>query len=318
MWDEVEAVCTAVVGRRDWSPESEDGVERIFTDRPVTTQVLPRDKLVGVLYEHILKNYADQIDLNFGYEVTPIDFESGDGTNVVVRVSRCDIPSTARVNPSATSASAQASDKIETLCNPEESTIASTSLLIAADGTSRTIANCIEEDDKRHHASMNPIRRLFAGERFKVKRYKDDNQRIYKTVPMKIPEGWRPDLNYSARTKDGRVVFDALPANRNGEYCGVLLLREDDVLSKPNSDPKELRALFDESLPQFTDLVDDETIAQIARKLPSFLPAFRYVGPRLHQGHRTIILGDGAHTVKPYFGLGANSALEDVKVSIEM
>jgi len=34
----------------------------------------------------------------------------------------------------------------------------------------------------------------------------------------------------------------------------------------------------------------------------------------LHQGDRTVILGDCAHTVKPYFGLGANSALEDVSI----
>ena len=32
VWDAVEQVCTSVVGRRDWSPESEDAVERIFTD----------------------------------------------------------------------------------------------------------------------------------------------------------------------------------------------------------------------------------------------------------------------------------------------
>jgi 2-polyprenyl-6-methoxyphenol hydroxylase-like FAD-dependent oxidoreductase len=312
VWKEVEAVCTSVVGRRDWSPESEDGVERIFTDRPVTTQVLPRDKLVGVLYEHIQNNYADQIDLNFGYEVTPIDFESGDGTDVVVRVSKC-FPSAVRMNPTAAS-SPPVSDELDALCDPEESTIASTNLLIAADGTSRTIANCMEEEDKRSHAAMNPIGRLFAGERFKVTRYEDDNQRIYKTVPFKLPEGWRPDLNYSARTKEGRVTFDALPANGNGEYCGVLLLKGDDPLAKPDTDPKELRALFDESLPQFTALVDDATIEKIAKKPPSYLPAFRYVGPRLHQGERTVILGDCAHTVKPYFGLGANSALEDVKV----
>jgi len=39
----------------------------------------------------------------------------------------------------------------------------------------------------------------------KVTRYPDDNQRVYKTIPMKFPKGWRGDLNYSARTKDGRV-----------------------------------------------------------------------------------------------------------------
>jgi hypothetical protein len=41
----VSSVSTAVVGRKDWSPEA-DGVERLFTNRSYTTQVLPREKLV--------------------------------------------------------------------------------------------------------------------------------------------------------------------------------------------------------------------------------------------------------------------------------
>ena len=85
VWPEVEAVSTAVVGRKDWSPEAEDGVERIFTDRKVTTQVLPRDKLVGVLYQHVKNNYADQVEVMHGYEVSPIDFAAGGGQQVLVR-----------------------------------------------------------------------------------------------------------------------------------------------------------------------------------------------------------------------------------------
>lgn len=307
VWDAVERVCTSVVGRRDWSPESEEAVERIFTDRPVTTQVLPRDKLVGVLYQHILEKYADQIEIKFGYEVTPIDFAAGDGTEVMVMISKCH--DYARVNPS----SAQPSDKAQVLCDVDDSIIMSTNLLIAADGTSRTVANTMEKMDQERFESMNPVSRLFAGKPFRVTRYEDDNQRIYKTVPFKLPDGWRPDLNYSARSKGSRVVFDALPANRFGEYCGVMLLKGSDPLTQPDTNPKELRALFDENLPQFSTLVNDATIEAIAKKGPSFLPSFRYVGPRLHQGDRTVILGDCAHTVKPYFGLGANSALEDVK-----
>jgi hypothetical protein len=70
---------------------------------------------------------------------------------------------------------------------------------------------------------------------------------------------------------------------------------------------------MDESMPQFSDLLSDETIAAVAQKPVSYLPKFRYVGPRQHEGNSCVILGDCAHTVKPYFGLGANSALEDVE-----
>ena len=201
------------------------------------------------------------------------------------------------------------------LCEAEEPFHVVTNLLIGADGTSRTIANYMEEEDKKERMSMNPIQKMFAGKPFTVTRYVDDNQRIYKTVPLNLPADWRHDLNYSARTKGGRVTFDALPANRKGSYCGVLLLKKDDPMAAPDTDPKELRKLFMEDLPQFNDLVDAETMALVAAKPPSFLPGFRFVSPRLNQDDRTVILGDCAHTVKPYFGLGANSALEDVVVS---
>jgi len=60
-------------------------VERIFTDRPVDTQVLPRDKLVGVMHQHVLNHYASQIELNYGYEVSPEDFSADANTAVLVR-----------------------------------------------------------------------------------------------------------------------------------------------------------------------------------------------------------------------------------------
>ena len=47
-------------------------------------------------------------------------------------------------------------------------------------------------------------------------------------------------------------------------------------------------------------------------KPPSRLPVFRFAGPRLHRGASTVVLGDAVHSVKPYFGLGVNSAFEDV------
>ncbi len=117
---------------------------------------------------------------------------------------------------------------------------------------------------------------------------------------MKIPSDWRPDLNYSARTKDGRINYDALPADRNGNYCGVLLVKEHDEFANPNSDPVRLRALLDDTLPQFSTLLDDETVEEIAKKPVSYLPSFRYAGPRLNQGDRTLILGDCAHTVSEH------------------
>lgn len=312
VWDAVEERAVGVIGRKDWPPDSKEGVERIFTakDKHVTTMVLPRDKLVGVLHQHIVDNYAGRIELNYGYEVLPVDFEYKDGTAVLVEVAKC-TEEVARLNPSSVKTATE--EPVQILCDTDSATLLAADFLIAADGTVRTFANAMEAADRKRIAALPLLRRLGA-KPFHVKRYVDDNQRIYKTIPMKVPADWRPDLNYSARTKEGRINFDALPANNRGDYCGVLLLKKGDPLAAEDTNPQDLRQLLDEALPQFSALLDDETVATVAKKPVSYLPGFRYAGPRLHQGNRCVILGDCAHTVKPYFGLGANSALEDVVV----
>ena len=270
----VEAACTTVVGRKDWAPGS-GPVERIFEGRKFKTQVLPRDKLVSVLYKHVVDNYSKQVELNYGYEVKPIDFGNEESNTATVEIVKCDGKTEENLS-----------------CDVDSAIRISAGLVIAADGTARTVANDIEELDQKERQMMNPIQRILAGKAFRVKRYEDDNQRIYKTIPIKLPAGWRPDLNYSARSAGGRVNIDALPANSNGEYCGVLLLRKDDELAQPDGDAKKLRSELDALLPMFSEILDDDVVAQVAKKPPSFLPAFRFVGPRLHQGDHTIILGD--------------------------
>ena len=292
VWEDVKACCTAVPGRMDWAPDAgpEAGVERLFVDRPVNTQVLPRDKLVGVLHQHILRNYDGKIDLQYQKEVTPIEFDNEDGSSVLIGVSSCDSANTIGMKLD------------DTLCDVDRFELISTKLLIGSDGTQRNIANAMVKADKIKRTSMSLFERMRYGPTFHIKRYVDDNQRIYKTVPWKVPTKWRNDLNYSARSKDGRVFFDSLPADADGNQCGVLLLKRDDPLAQENSDPKELRVLFNEVFPQFSTQLSDEVIASIAKKRPSFLPSFRYAAPRLNQGDRTVILGDAIHTVKPYFG----------------
>eukprot|EP00555_Chaetoceros_dichaeta_P010260 CAMPEP_0198270948 /NCGR_PEP_ID=MMETSP1447-20131203/47229_1 /TAXON_ID=420782 /ORGANISM="Chaetoceros dichaeta, Strain CCMP1751" /LENGTH=683 /DNA_ID=CAMNT_0043963281 /DNA_START=151 /DNA_END=2202 /DNA_ORIENTATION=+ len=315
VWEDVKAVSTAIRGRKDWSPEAgpDEGAERIYVDKPVTTRVLPRDKLVGVLHEYIMTNYAATIELRYGYEVEPEDFAAEGNTAVSVRINRCS-DELRRLNPTSVSESGLVgqSDDDDALCDVYKSYTLSTKLLIGADGSSRTVANAMEREDEEKRESMNVIEKVFGETPFKVKRYIDDNVRVYKTIPMKVPSDWRPDVNYSARSKGARVNFDALPADKNGNYCGVFLISKDDEFAAAGCDTDGFRSLLDETLPQFSALLDDETVAAVAKKGPSLLPSFRYAGPRLHQGDHTLILGDCAHTVKPYFGLGANSALEDV------
>ena len=314
VWESVKQRCVPVLGRRDWQPEGpEEGVENIFSkkDKRTTTQVLPRDKLVGVLHSHICENYSDRIILEYGYELAPLDFDYKNGTQVLIQVSKCS-DEVARMNPSVVKVATE--EPVDVLCDTDSAQEVATNLLIAADGTVRTIANAIQELDEKKYAKMNSVQRIFTGKPFHVKRYVDDNQRVYKTIPINMPADWRFDVNYSARSAGGKVNFDALPANRNGQYCGALLLKKEDPIARAGVDPKEMRRRLDESLPQFSKLLSDEDVTKIATKPISYLPGFRYVGPRLRQGNRCLILGDCAHTVKPYFGLGANSALQDVSI----
>jgi kynurenine 3-monooxygenase len=343
VWDHVRQYCTAVVGRRDWSPEgggggdndSNDeepisienpgGVERIFTDRPYMTQVLPRDKLVGALYQYIQLHYKDQITVEFGKEVTPVEFEymtdTGDeqGTSsratVLLRVSSCEENKVGKVKSnsdesSPTAVTVTAAETQDVTCSTEDAYLLQSHFVIAADGSARTIANAMQQQDE--HETSRQMRQ--SKQKFKVVRYDDDNRRIYKSIPLQLPPMWRHDLNYSARTKAFEMNFDALPADDKGNYCGILLLRANDPLAQPNSDPVALRTRLDENMPQFSQLICQEEVVKAAAKPPSSLPSFRYVTPRLHQGSSTVLLGDCAHTVKPYFGLGANSALEDVSI----
>ncbi|KAL3906863.1 MAG: hypothetical protein SGILL_009105, partial [Bacillariaceae sp.] len=301
-----------VEGRRDWQPgmtKVEDGRTTIAKKDP-PSRVLPRDKLVGVFHEHLVENYIEgngaKIDLLYGYEIVPMSFgNEQEGAPVKVRITKCEDVSDADA----------ASQDSEQMCNVDEYVEATTDFLVGADGASRTIARVMETADAERYNNLNVFKKAFAKRPFRITRFEDDNPRVYKSVPIVLPTDWPKGLNYSARSRNSsRITLEALPSDDKGSLCALLLMRPDDELAQPDVDPKKLRAFFDEEFPQFGALVDDEEMARVAQKPCSRLPAFRYAGPRLNMGYRTMILGDAAHTVKPYYGLGANTALEDVEV----
>ena len=273
----------AVPGRKDWTPEQPKGVESVRTDRKYGTQVLPRDKLVSILHEVIIKEYKDQVELHFESRVRPLDFAHGDD-HVLVEVSAVD---------------------------DETWTPVLAKMVLATDGSARTFANQMEEIEA---STDNP---------FQVVRFKDDNVRVYKALPFRLPKKqWLIDnpsqedifWNYAVRSEKSRIIFDALPANDRGDYVGILLMRADEEMAQQNVDPALFTDFLRQEVPQFIDLIDSQTIAASAANAASSLPQFRYVTPRMHQGQRTVLMGDCAHSVKPFFGMGCNTALEDVKL----
>ena len=309
-WERVERCCTYVLGRKDWAPGAgeDEGVERIFgDDRPYKTAVIARDRLAGVLREIVAESHRDAVTLHYDTEMTSVRWNEAGSPFIVT--AECSAPTLPADGAAASAPGCEVPllERSEVRCD----------LLVGADGAARTLASAMERDGassaaglSRWLADLSPLRPQAP----RVTRYEDDNRRVYKTIPMSLPPSktWRGDVNYSARTKDGRVVFDALPANAEGEYCAVLLLQAEDEFAQPHSDPAGLRALLEDTLPQFSPLISDATVRAVAAKAPSNLPAFRFVGPVLHKGASTVLLGDAIHTVKPYFGLGVNSAFEDV------
>lgn len=316
VWNEddggVAPFCLSVPGRKDWTPETPEGKETIRTDRKYVTQVLPRDKLVSILHRHVVQNYSEQIELVYQSQVRPVEFEYHHHDRHRLSDNTSDNPDTLLVPQVLVEVShVDENDWKPILAD----------LVIASDGSARTFANCMEELDQG-----------VMGDPFQVVRFEDDNVRVYKTLPFRLPErSWsirssptshdesQGDIfwNYAVQSAKRRVIFDALPANHQGDYVGVLLLRGDDEMAQPNVDPALFRDFLEQEIPQFISLLGDEAISAAAKSGPSSLPQFRYITPRMYQGPRTILLGDTAHTVKPYFGMGANSALEDVKVRFE-
>ena len=291
VWDDVAAFSTLVPGRKEWtsSKKLDEGVETMLTDqRKYATHVLARDRLVSVLHKYILDNYDNEIQMHWDHEVRPFSF--GDD-EVIVEIA----------------------DKKKNHDNDDTKdttswTRVSSHFVVAADGSARSFANRMEEDDNKENVEAN--------QSFHVIRYEDDNPRVFKSIPFQLPTDWRKDINYAVRSEDSRIIFDALPANRVGDYIGTLLLRDTDVMAQANVDPKQFKEFLDEYLPQFSSLFGNDVIVKVATDPASYLPTFRYVTPRLQHKQRTVLLGDCAHTVKPYFGMGANSALEDIKVSV--
>ena len=293
-WDEVQKVSAVVRGRKDWAPGATEGVETIRADRP-PSYVIQRDRLVASLLAQ-----ARELGVTVRHSVD-VSGISWDGDEAILQCSPCG------EECALDDEGGKEYDGAFELRTP---------FVVASDGVRRTVASAMEAEDAAE-ATLLPF------SRFKLKKFEDTAVRVYKTVPLKLPADWRGDINYSCRTS--KFNFDALPAPVGrapadapadgapvSEYCGVLLIKPDDEATQGLADVPAARKYFDEYLPQFSGFISDAALASVIAKPPSRLPVFRFAGPRLHRGASTVVLGDAVHSVKPYFGLGVNSAFEDV------
>ncbi|CAN0039461.1 unnamed protein product [Pylaiella littoralis] len=276
--DRVISWCAEAVGRMDWSPETPEGTERIFTERKYKTKVIARDRLTSCLIEEARETYPDAITVRFDVECTGakwLELESGGNRKGATLTLKNDLDG--------------------------ETTELTAEFIVGADGVKSAIRDDLESDKA--------LTKALSGGEVRVKRFPRKNEFAYKVVPFKLKAGWRNDFNYSVRTKE-EINLEALPT-KEGMQVGVLLHRPGDKRVSGLKDAAGARAMFEDLFPQFADMVTTEAYERLALQKTSRLPAFSYTGPILHLGKSAVLLGDAIKSVKPYFGLGANTAFED-------
>eukprot|EP00282_Hemiselmis_andersenii_P005778 CAMPEP_0114150032 /NCGR_PEP_ID=MMETSP0043_2-20121206/22483_1 /TAXON_ID=464988 /ORGANISM="Hemiselmis andersenii, Strain CCMP644" /LENGTH=457 /DNA_ID=CAMNT_0001244729 /DNA_START=28 /DNA_END=1398 /DNA_ORIENTATION=- len=303
VWEDVDAVCADVTGRREWVP-GKDGSTDINTSRKrgFNTKIVPRDLLQSTLVEHIegSAELSGRINIHFSTMCTRVELSNdmSKPTLLTFQKTRLNTPS-----PADTSASKRATATQErprsTVTVVGDKEVVFADFVVGADGFRSQIRDAMVEDES-------PLRE----KGLKVRVYPDDNVRVYKTIPLDIKED--TDLNYSARG-DSDINFDALPSKQGG-YLGVVIFRPDDKRVTGVQTGADALRLFEEHLPAIVPLLSPSSCDKFASKPVSRFPTFLSTGPALHRGSNMVLLGDCIHTVKPFFGLGVNSAFEDIVV----
>ena len=301
--DNIERYAVECVGRMDWSPQSENAPRETMNNRKYNPKIIQRERLAACLVDEIGTKYAKTIKLHFNTECETIEWQ-----NTGTDTEQCALK---MVSSDGT---------IRTVVSP---------FVVGAEGGGRGRAQTTVRDAMEQEKSI------------KVVRYEDKNVRVYRTIPLYLNiatpaataggtnaektaggssssnnsggdknKKWRGDLNYSARTKSD-INMDALPT-KSGVYLGVVLFRPWDDRFKNLKDAADTRMFFNSVFPQFSPFVKDADLDRFAKQKDAKLPFFSYAGPVLHRGKSAVLVGDSIHTVKPYFGVGLNSALEDV------
>ena len=100
---------------------------------------------------------------------------------------------------------------------------------------------------------------------------------------------------------------------KEGKGVGVALFKPGNIAIEECDTADKVKSMVKDNFPQFQDVIPEKAFAEFANQRVQRLPIFQYAANSL-VGPQTALVGDSIHTVKPYFGLGVNSAFEDIGV----
>ena len=266
------------------TPQTVDFIEKFGS--PI--QVIQRDCLTALLREEIDAKYSTKIRMEFNTECQSIDWGEDPVDPVKLRFQR-----THRTFPHG-----EVRGSRPTVVPVGEPWVVEADFVVGADGAASRVRQAMEADPSKESG-------------FDVVRFADNNMRVFKTISLNVPDGYQHDVDYSAVSLED-IIIDALPL-KDGKMIGVVLFRPDDSRVTEAKTGAQARELFEKYLPQFVPFINDEGFAAFAAKREQRLPSFQYCGPVVHRRANTVLLGDAIHTVKPFFGFGINTALDDIR-----
>lgn len=349
--DVIDKYSTKVLGRCYWEPETpiDQPMELVWTNRSYTTKCIQRDCLTSCLIQEIKSKYNHSIQIHFNAACSGVSVQKNVihgtvgsfGSNN--KICHLDFYSTNQTETKRWSINASwviGTDGSQSSVRDSMMNILKNKVFLKkyVDNNERVYRTIPIYFDKDSDISMNSVTTalppmvglatsssisatIVPPSSVSSSSSTSSSLSLDSTKQSQLPSSSisstqkttkrRLDLNYSIRTKID-INIDALPL-KNGPYLGVILYRPWDEKLKQIQTGPDARFFFNTFFPMFSPFILDEDLEIFAKKLDSKLPIFSYFGPVLHYEKSMCLLGDPIHTVKPYFGLGLNSALEDVK-----